>query len=112
MTYKPESAVLQCPKTPDAKSPMDKVIRKNTPMRDVHGQIGTPQTDCLVVERETENPSSLCSGETGDHYTPDFSSLDDEYIFNAMERLNYLLPHVISQLSENGRLSDWMAFFE
>ena len=90
---------------------MDKLICKNTPMRDIHGQIGTPQTGCLVVERETENPCSLCSGETGDHYIPDLSSLDNEYIFNAMERLKHLLPHFISKISENGRLSDWIAFF-
>ena len=99
LIYTSKSAVLKCPKTPDAKNSMDKVSHINTPMRDVHGQIDTTKTDCLGVEKEIECPSSLCSEKTEDGDTPEFGTLDDEYVINAIEQLKYLLPHVISQLT-------------
>ena len=69
---------------------IDKVSHINTPMRDVHGQIDTTYTDCMGVEKEIECPSSLCSEKTDDGDTPKFSSLDDEYVFNAIE---WVKPH-------------------
>ena len=85
---------MKCPKTPDAKSPIDKVGHINTLMRDVHGQIDTTKTDCLGVEKEIECPSLLCSEKADDGDTSKFSSLDDQYVFNAIERLKQLLPRV------------------
>ena len=106
LNYTPESSFLRCPRIPDAKSPMEKMRRINTPLKDVHEGIDLPE--CRSGEKNdplVHRPSS--SEDTASCNEP-IHSLDEENVYKATERPKQLLPHVTALLSENGRLSDYM----